>query len=115
MYEMQNQFLIGALLCLQPVRGKKTKAAKAKAKYADQDEEDRELAMQFLGSAGKLTAPLLCSPLTSPGVVGSTPTPQSQFLVWSQHTESSVACSNEWHHEICMARRVLLNVVSFTA
>ena len=41
----------------QVVRGKKTKAAKAKAKYADQDEEDRELAMQFLGSAGAL---LLC-------------------------------------------------------
>lgn len=40
-------------VCTQPVRGKKTKAAKAKAKYADQDEEDRELAMQFLASAGK--------------------------------------------------------------
>ncbi|KAL0046515.1 hypothetical protein WJX82_002614 [Trebouxia sp. C0006] len=36
----------------QAVRGKKTKVAKAKAKYADQDEEDRELAMQFLGAAG---------------------------------------------------------------
>ena len=36
------------------MRGKKTKAAKAKAKYADQDEEDKQLAMQFLGSAGKL-------------------------------------------------------------
>ncbi|KAL0022374.1 hypothetical protein WJX77_005710 [Trebouxia sp. C0004] len=36
----------------QAVRGKKTKFAKAKAKYADQDEEDRELAMQFLGAAG---------------------------------------------------------------
>lgn len=48
---------------LQPVRGKKTKAAKAKAKYADQDEEDKQLAMQFLASAGKqaaLTATTCC-------------------------------------------------------
>lgn len=60
------QMVNSACLCLQPVRGKKTKAAKAKAKYADQDEEDRELAMQFLGSAGKLTTPLLCSFLTAP-------------------------------------------------
>ena len=36
----------------QVVRGKKTKAAKAKVKYAGQDEEDRVLAMQFLASAG---------------------------------------------------------------
>jgi len=41
---------------LQAVRGKKTKVAKAKAKYADQDEEDRELAMQFLGAAGESQA-----------------------------------------------------------
>lgn len=39
-------------LLVQPVRGKKTKAAKAKAKYGDQDEEDRQLAMQLLASAG---------------------------------------------------------------
>ena len=44
---------------LQAVRGKKTKVAKAKAKYANQDEEDRELAMQFLGAAGKSRATLL--------------------------------------------------------
>jgi hypothetical protein len=44
---------------LQAVRGKKTKVAKAKAKYADQDEEDRELAMQFLGAAGKSQATAL--------------------------------------------------------
>jgi len=44
---------------LQAVRGKKTKVAKAKAKYADQDEEDRELAMQFLGAAGKSQATVL--------------------------------------------------------
>ena len=44
---------------LQAVRGKKTKAAKAKAKYADQDEEDRELAMQFFGAAGKSQATVL--------------------------------------------------------
>ena len=43
---------------LQVVRGKKTKAAKAKAKYAGQDAEDRELAMQFLASAGA-PSPLL--------------------------------------------------------
>ena len=46
---------------LQVVRGKKTKAAKAKAKYADQDEEDRELAMQFLASAGAHSLSLLLS------------------------------------------------------
>lgn len=40
-------------VCFQAVRGKKTKAAKAKAKYADQDEEDRQLAMQLLASAGR--------------------------------------------------------------
>lgn len=34
----------------QPVRGKRGKAKKAAAKYADQDEEDRRLAMQLLGS-----------------------------------------------------------------
>lgn len=44
---------------LQAVRGKKTKVAKAKAKYADQDEEDRELTMQFLGAAGKSQATVL--------------------------------------------------------
>ena len=33
-------------------RGKRAKARKAKEKYADQDEEDRELAMQFLASSG---------------------------------------------------------------
>lgn len=42
------------------MRGKKTKAAKAKAKYADQDEEDRELAMQFLASAGKSCVMAAC-------------------------------------------------------
>lgn len=40
------------MMSVQAVRGKKTKAAKAKAKYADQDEEDRQLAMQLLASAG---------------------------------------------------------------
>ena len=33
-------------------RGKKLKLKKIKEKYGDQDEEDRELMMQFLGSAG---------------------------------------------------------------
>lgn len=33
-------------------RGKKAKLKKIKEKYGDQDEEDRELMMQFLGSAG---------------------------------------------------------------
>jgi hypothetical protein len=33
-------------------RGKKSKLKKIKEKYGDQDEEDRELMMQFLGSAG---------------------------------------------------------------
>lgn len=33
-------------------RGKKSKLKKIKEKYADQDEEDRELMMQILGSAG---------------------------------------------------------------
>ena len=33
-------------------RGKKMKLKKIKEKYGDQDEEDRELMMQFLGSAG---------------------------------------------------------------
>eukprot|EP00877_Chromochloris_zofingiensis_P000090 jgi/Chrzof1/10081/Cz04g26120.t1 len=36
----------------QPVRGKKTKAQKAKEKYANQDDEDRQLALSFLASAG---------------------------------------------------------------
>ena len=37
----------------QPLaRGKKAKARRAKEKYADQDEEDRELALQVLASAG---------------------------------------------------------------
>lgn len=35
-----------------PARGKRAKARKAKEKYADQDEEDRQLAMQFLASSG---------------------------------------------------------------
>lgn len=35
-------------------RGKRAKARRAKEKYADQDEEDRELALQVLGSAGRL-------------------------------------------------------------
>lgn len=34
----------------QPVRGKRGKNKKAAAKYADQDEEDRRIAMQLLGS-----------------------------------------------------------------
>ena len=33
-------------------RGKRAKARRAKEKYADQDEEDRDLALQVLGSAG---------------------------------------------------------------
>ena len=33
-------------------RGKRSKARRAKDKYADQDEEDRELAMQLLASSG---------------------------------------------------------------
>mmetsp|Transcript_12913 Transcript_12913/g.36330 ORF Transcript_12913/g.36330 Transcript_12913/m.36330 type:complete len:496 (-) Transcript_12913:42-1529(-) len=37
----------------QNQRGKKAKAKKIKAKYGDQDEEDRELAMQLLASAGQ--------------------------------------------------------------
>ena len=41
---------------MQAVRGKKTKAAKAKAKYGNQDEEDRQLAMEFLASAGLCSA-----------------------------------------------------------
>ena len=45
--------LVKRSVCFQAVRGKKTKAAKAKAKYADQDEEDRQLAMQLLASAGR--------------------------------------------------------------
>lgn len=56
---IQQQMSSFACVCVQPVRGKKTKAAKAKAKYADQDEEDRELAMQFLASAGKLNTTVL--------------------------------------------------------
>ena len=47
-------------MCAQPVRGKKTKAAKAKTKYGDQDEEDRELAMQFLASAGNALSRTQC-------------------------------------------------------
>ena len=64
MFEGKNpeQMLNSACMCLQTVRGKKTKAAKAKAKYADQDEEDRELAMQFLGSAGKLVSCSVSTP-----------------------------------------------------
>lgn len=45
--------------CKQPItqqtvvkRGKKSKLKKIKEKYGDQDEEDRELMMHFLGSAG---------------------------------------------------------------
>ena len=34
-------------------RGKAAKLKRAKAKYADQDDEDRELAMAFLGAGGK--------------------------------------------------------------
>lgn len=34
-------------------RGKKAKSKKAAEKYAGQDEEDRQLAMAILGSAGK--------------------------------------------------------------
>ena len=33
-------------------RGRKAKARRAKEKYADQDEDDRRLALQILGSAG---------------------------------------------------------------
>ena len=33
-------------------RGKRSKARRAKDKYADQDEEDRDLAMQLLASSG---------------------------------------------------------------
>ena len=33
-------------------RGKTAKSKKAAAKYADQDDEDRRLAMAILGSAG---------------------------------------------------------------
>lgn len=36
----------------QMSRGKKAKARRAKEKYADQDEIDRQLALQVLGSAG---------------------------------------------------------------
>jgi len=35
-------------------RGKMAKSKKAAAKYADQDDEDRRLAMAILGSAGML-------------------------------------------------------------
>ncbi|KAJ3012347.1 hypothetical protein HKX48_006333 [Thoreauomyces humboldtii] len=37
----------------QPVRGKKGKIKKLKGKYADQDEEDRELMLELLGSRAK--------------------------------------------------------------
>eukprot|EP00951_Prasinocladus_malaysianus_P038632 scaffold425852_cov19-Prasinocladus_malaysianus.AAC.2 len=50
----------------QQQRGKKGKAKKIKEKYADQDEEDRQLAMQALASAGGaqslLNSPPTCSP-----------------------------------------------------
>ena len=35
------------------MRGKKGKAKKAQAKYANQDEEDRQLVLQLLNPAGK--------------------------------------------------------------
>ncbi|KAF4554538.1 Ribosome quality control complex subunit 2-like protein [Elsinoe fawcettii] len=41
----------------QPTRGKRGKAKKLATKYADQDEEDRELAMSLLGSRKPDTAP----------------------------------------------------------
>ena len=41
-----------SVLPLQAQRGKAGKLKKAKAKYADQDEDDRELAMAALASAG---------------------------------------------------------------
>jgi hypothetical protein len=41
----------------QAQRGKAGKLKKAKAKYADQDEEDRALAMAALASSGKIPAP----------------------------------------------------------
>ena len=85
--------LSSACLCLQPVRGKKTKAAKAKAKYADQDEEDRELAMQFLGSAGNLTALVLCSVATSLAVMWSIPglyAHDGHSLVRLQHVKATL-------------------------
>lgn len=39
-------------------RGKRSKARKAKDKYAEQDEEDRALALQLLGSAGNIRNPI---------------------------------------------------------
>ncbi len=39
------------------VRGKKGKAKKAQAKYANQDEEDRQLVLQLLNPAGTAAAP----------------------------------------------------------
>ena len=38
-------------------RGKRSKARRAKDKYADQDEEDRDLAMQLLASSGTSLTP----------------------------------------------------------
>lgn len=98
LWPLHVQMVSSACLCLQPVRGKKTKAAKAKAKYADQDEEDRELAMQFLGSAGKLTALMLCSVPTSPAIMWSSsgthahslmPTASSKSYL---HAQKSTEC-----------------------
>lgn len=57
---VQMQLHLKLCALYQAARGKKTKAAKAKAKYGNQDEEDRQLAMEFLASAGVFLYQMHC-------------------------------------------------------
>ena len=74
-------------------RGKARKARKAKDKYAEQDEEDRALALQLLGSAGEIASDIQyhitvsqSCPAAGPSGLGSaSANPCSLFCLSSFH------------------------------
>ena len=61
-------------------RGKRSKARRARDKYADQDEEDRDLAMQLLASSG------------------TPPQPQCTCLKWLQPVQRASASGQLEHY-----------------